>query len=82
MATYWLVFCDITRQVFLSLFPEYVEMVLSYSISDPIKSHVYCSGFFAVTLMMLFAAVFYVVTGVRGCGWNISDRAVLVDVAF
>ena len=43
---YWMVFCDITRQVFLSSFLEYVEMILTYSIAYPIKYHVYCSGCF------------------------------------
>ena len=38
-------FFDTIRQVFLSLFPEYVEMIFSYSISDPIKYHVYGFGY-------------------------------------
>ena len=45
MVRYWVVFYDIIRQVFLSLLPEYAEMILSYSVSDPITSHVYCSGY-------------------------------------
>ena len=58
-------------------------MVLSYSVSEPIKSHVYCYGYFIfdVPLMMLFAAAFCIAPGVGGCWWTISDRAVLVDVA-
>ena len=79
-----MVFCDIVCQVFLSLFPEYVAMVLSDSVSDPIKYHVNClrSFFFSVLLTMLFAAVFSVATYVGGCWWPISDRAVLIEVAF
>ena len=84
MVPYWVVSCDITHKVFLSLFPEYVEMILSYSVYDPIKSRVYCSGYFcfAVPLTMLFAAVLSVATVVGGCEWPIYGRAVLVDVAF
>ena len=33
-------------------------------------------------MTMLFVAVFYVATVSGGCWWPISDRAVLVDVAF
>ena len=43
---YRVVFCDIICQVFISFFPEYLEMILSYSVAYPIKSHVYCSGYF------------------------------------
>ena len=58
-------------------------MVLSYYISDPIKSHVdgsrpFC---FNVPLKILFDAVLYVSTGVGGCWWTIYDREVLMDVA-
>ena len=38
--------------------------------------------FFSVPLMILFVAIFYVVTGDGGCWWPISDRSILVDVAF
>ena len=76
--------CDIIRQVFLSLFPEYVEIVFSYSVSDPIKYHVYCSGFFCfdVPLTILFYDIFSISTGVGGCGWTISDMEVCTYVAF
>ena len=79
-----MVFCDIVCQVFLSLLAEYVEMFFPDSISDPIKSHIYCSRFFcfAVLLTMLFASVLYVATGVGGCRRPISARAVLIEVAF
>ena len=46
MVPYRVVFFDIFCQVFLSLFPEYVETVLSDSVFDPIKYHVYCSRHF------------------------------------
>ena len=84
MMPYWVVFCDIVCQVFLYLFPEYVEMVLSDSVSDPIKSHVYClrSFCFAVLLTMLIAAVLYVATGVSGCRWPIYTRDILIEVDF
>ena len=36
---------------------------------------------FDFTLTMLFDAVLSVVTGVGGCWWPISTRAVLMDVA-
>ena len=53
MVTYWVVFCDIIHQVF-PFFPEYVEMILSYSVSDPIKSHVYCSWPFCFQFRWIF----------------------------
>ena len=83
MVPYWMVFCDMVCQVFLSLFPEYAEMVLSDSVSDPIKSNVYCKIYFcfAVLLNMLFATVFYVAIGVGGCRWTIYTRAALIEVA-
>ena len=76
--------CDIIRQFFLSLFLEYVEMILSYYVSDSIASHAYFSGSFcfAVTLTMIFAALFSVSTSVGCCGWRISARDVLMDVNF
>ena len=80
----WVVFCGIICQVFISLFPEYVEIVFSYSVSYPINSHVgglrlFC---FTVPLTILFAAVLSVATNVGGGWWPISDRAVLLAVAF
>ena len=80
----WVVFCDIICQVFLFLFPEYVEMILLYSISDPIKFHVYCSGYFcfAIPLTMLFETVFSVATGVGGCEWPVYARSILIDFHF
>ena len=59
-------------------------MVLSDSVSDPIKAHVYCSRFFcfSVPLTMLFVAVFPVATGVGGCRWPIYARGVLIEVSF
>ena len=76
-------FCDIILQVFLSLFPEYVEMILLYYVVYPIKSYVYCYGFFFdVPFTILFAAVLSVATGVGGCGWTISSRTVHIDVDF
>ena len=44
-----------------------------------IARYLFC---FSVPLTMLFAAVLSVATGVGGCGWPISARAVLMDVAF
>ena len=38
--------------------------------------------FFAVILKILFAAVLSAATGVGGCWWPISVRAIFVDVAF
>ena len=35
-----------------------------------------------VTLTMLFAAVFYVATGMGSCRWTISSRYVFIEVAF
>ena len=37
---------------------------------------------FPVPLMILFAAVLSVSTGVYGCGWQNFDRSVLMDVDF
>ena len=69
MVPYRVVFCDIVYKVFLSLFPEYLEMVLSYSVSDPIKSHSNCSRFFyfSVPLTVLFEAILSIAAGVGGC---------------
>ena len=55
-------------------------MIMLYSVSEPIKSHVYCSGY--ILSSMMFDAVLYVATIFGGCGWPISARAVLMDVAF
>ena len=61
----------------------YVETIFSCSFSEPIKSHVYCSGhFFSFSLTILFAAVLSVATSVCGCRWPIYARAVLIDVSF
>ena len=38
--------------------------------------------FFPVTLKFLFAAVYYVATGVGGCWWPNSIRDVFMDVTF
>ena len=78
------VFCDIICQVFPSLLPEYVDIILSYSIPYPIKSHVYCSEcfYYSVQFTILFAAVLPVSTGVGGCGWTFYDTEVRVDVYF
>ena len=38
--------------------------------------------YFSVPLTILFAAVLSVATGFSGCGWTISARSVLVDIAF
>ena len=84
MVLYWVVFCDIIREVFLYLLLEYAEMILSYSDSDPIKSHIYCYGPFCfdVPFTMMFAAALSVSTGAGGCNWPISARPVCIDVAF
>ena len=84
MVPYRVVFCDIFCQVFLFLFLEYVEMILSDSVSEPINlmsiaKDRFC---FAIPLTMLFAAVLSVSTTVGGCRWTVSARAVLIEVAF
>ena len=80
---YWVLSYHITPQVFLSLFPEYVEIILSYSVSDPIKYHVYCFGFFFLFYSrFMFAGVFSVAAGVGGCEWLVSAREVCIDVVF
>ena len=38
--------------------------------------------YFAIPLTMMFAAVLSVATGVGGCMWPISAKAVLVEVDF
>ena len=48
MVPYRVFFGDIVYQVLLSLFPEYVEMVLLDFISDPIKYYIYCTGYFSL----------------------------------
>ena len=37
---------------------------------------------FSITFTMLFDAVLSVATGVGGCRWPVSDRAICMDVAF
>ena len=61
-----------------------MEIILLYSVSDKIKSHVYFSGpfCFSVTLTMLFDSVLSVTTCVGGCGCPIFARDVLMDIAF
>ena len=44
-----------------------------------IALNIFC---FAVPLMMLFASVFSIVTGVGGCWWPNYSRDVIVDVTF
>ena len=83
MVPYWVVFCDIIHQVFPSLFPEYAEMIFSYPVSDPIKPHVYSSGYvFPVQFTMMFSALLSISTGVGGCEWPIYAKAVCMDVTF
>ena len=57
---------------------------MSYSVSDPIKSHVYCYRYFsfAVPFTILFDIELSVATIVAGCWWPISARTVLVAVSF
>ena len=43
---------------------------------------IFLNLFFAVPIMMLFAAVLSVATVVCGCGWPISAMAVHMDVTF
>ena len=78
MFSYWVFFCDIICQFFPSLLPEYVEMILSYSVLYPIKYHIYCSGYFcfSVPFTMIFDGVLSVDTGVGGCEFPISYGAV------
>ena len=75
---------DIIRLIFLSLLPECVKTILSYSVSDLKKFHVYCSGSFysAVIFTILFAVVLYVATNVGGRDWPIYAREVGMDVDF
>ena len=55
MVPYLVVFCDIVFQVFISFLPEYVEMVLLDSVSDPIKSHVCFSRYFLLCYYVEYA---------------------------
>ena len=59
-----------------------MEIIFLDSVSEPIKSHVYCSisFFLAFPLTMMFAAVLSIATGVGGCWCPISAREVLMDV--
>ena len=59
-------------------------MILSYSVSDPIIYHVYCSGcfLFCRSIYDAFVAVLSVATGVGGRECSIYARAVRMDVAF
>ena len=44
-----------------------------------IALNIFC---FAVPLMMLFASIFTIVTGVGGCWWPNYSRDVIVDAIF
>ena len=45
MVPNWVVFCEVVCDIFLTLLPEYAEVVLSDFITHPIKSHINCYGF-------------------------------------
>ena len=68
MVPYRVVICDIVCQVFLSLFPEYVEMVFPDSVSDLIKSHVYYLIYFLLCLSVDYAVCRCIFRSHR-CGW-------------
>ena len=81
MVTDWVVFCDIICHVFLSLLPEYLEMVFSYYVSEPIKSHAYFSGSF-LFLCSINYAVFRYIVFCHWCWWPIFDRNVFMNITF
>ena len=84
MVPNWVVFGEISRQVFLSLPIEYVEMILLYFISHPIIYHVCCYRYFLldVTFTMIFADLLSVATFTGGFGSSVSARSVRMDVTF
>ena len=61
-----------------------MEMCLLYSAPHPNKSHVDCAEYFCfvVPFTVSFEYVLYFSTGIGGCGWTISARAVGTDVTF
>ena len=75
MVPNWVLFGEIVRRVFLTFLSEYVEMVLSYSVSHPIKYHIYFSAYtvWDVPLMILFVDVVSVATVVY-CYWFQVER--------
>ena len=78
------VFVEIVCQVFPSFFPEYAEIIFSYSVAHLIKSHFYCSGYclFGCSIHYYISAVLSVST-VIGVFWRpIYARPVRMDVAF
>ena len=73
---------QITR--FFSPSSQHIWKWFVFFVSGPIKSHVdgsrsFC---FVVSFKMRFFTVFSVATGVGGCWWPISARAIIMDVAF
>ena len=68
MVPYRVVFYDIVCQVFLSLFPEYAEMISPDSVSDPIKYHVYRSIYFMLWLYVEYSVCWCIVSWHR-CWW-------------
>ena len=68
MVPYLLVFCDMIRPVFLFFFPEYVEIILSYSVAYPIKSYVYCSRYFLFS-HSIHNVICQCVVGCLCCWW-------------
>ena len=83
MVPNWVIFGEIVCHVFLPYCQDMWKLFL-YSIAQPIKSHIYWSGFFClgVPFTMIFSAVLYFFTRFGGCGWPISVRAVQMDVYF
>ena len=57
---------------------------MSYSVSDPIEPHVYCSEcfLFGHSIQDDIFCCDAISNGVGVCGWPISARAVCIDVAF
>ena len=77
-------FCYITRQVFISLLPSYVEIILSYSVPNPINIMSIALDFFcfSVPFIMMFFSVLSIAAGVGGFEWPIYAIAVCTDVTF
>ena len=83
VVSYWVVFCDIIRQFLISLLRGYVEMILSYSVLYPIKSHFYFSEYvFSVPCTVIFSDVLTFANDIGGCEWLNSTKSGRMDVAF
>jgi hypothetical protein len=68
-------FCPVVRVVLLAWAPIESELLLAFSIAEPVEGHVHCFGSFGLDFaidMTASAIALSVWMGVGGCLWPIS----------